>query len=152
MFLGICCCIVLPFNNKLFKSPSSHVLNRLSRHALCSLAFDLEEGFCSHKIGRATAAFIAVNSMVELEANALYILARSETKDFPDLPKETLKRFGLQYTTSLQTALRKLMKVKESREPQIKVDIAAAENAGSSKGNAGAVQHGGVSGTQLVDR
>ena len=74
------------------------MLNRLSRQTLCSLAFDMEEGFCSSRVGRTMAAFIVMDSMAELEAKALYNLASSETKDFPALPK---KRLGLQCTTSL---------------------------------------------------
>ena len=45
------------------------------------------------------AAFIAMDYKEELEENDLYNLA-SDTKDLPALPKETLKRFGLQCTIS----------------------------------------------------
>ena len=45
-------------------------------------AFDLEEGFYKNRVGGITAAFIAMDSMVELAAKALYNLASSETKDF----------------------------------------------------------------------
>ena len=44
------------------------------------------------------------------------------------------------------------MKVTESWEPQMEVDMTVGENMGSSKGNAGAVQHGKASHTQLVNR
>ena len=40
------------------------------------------------------------------------------------------------------------MKVTETQGPHVKVGSIAGENAGSSKVNSGAVQHGGVSGTQ----
>ena len=98
--LGIRRCIVLPSKSKSFKSPSSHVLKRLSRQVLCSLVFDLEEGFCSNKIGRTMAAFIP-----ELEVKTLYSLASSKTKDFPALPKGTLKRFGPRLQCSYNFAI-----------------------------------------------
>jgi hypothetical protein len=74
----------------------------------------LEEGFCSNRIVRATAAFIAMDSKEELEANVLCNLASLDTKNLPALPTGTLKRFGLQYTISSYEALRELIKVSES--------------------------------------
>ena len=63
---------------------------------LCSFALDLDEGFCSTRIGRTAAAFKAMHSRADLEANALYNLASSDTNDFPAFPQGTLKRFGFQ--------------------------------------------------------
>ena len=73
----------------------------LSRQQLCSLAFDLDEGFSSSSIGRTTAAFIAMDSIAELEAKALYNLASSDINDLPTLTKGVLKIFGLQCRISL---------------------------------------------------
>ena len=71
------------------------------RPSTVTLAAHARRGLITIILGRTTAAFIAMDSMAELEAKALYNLASSETKDFPALPKGTLKRFGLQCTTSL---------------------------------------------------
>ena len=50
------------------------------------MAFELREGFWSSKIGSTIAAFMAMDSMAEPVAKALYSLLSLETNDFPVLP------------------------------------------------------------------
>ncbi len=49
---------------------------------MCSLTLDFAEGFWSIRMGSTAAAFNAMLSMADPEANALYILPSSVTKLF----------------------------------------------------------------------
>ena len=49
--LGMHCCIVLTFLKSSFRFPSSYVFNRLYRHVMWSLAFNLQAGFWSRRMG-----------------------------------------------------------------------------------------------------
>ena len=54
------------------------------------MTLELQEDFWSSKIGSTIAAFMAMDSIVEPVAKALYSLPSSETKDFPVLPYRDL--------------------------------------------------------------
>ncbi len=53
-------------------------------------------GFCNRRMGMTVVAFMAIDSIAEEVAKAVYILASSETNCLPILPLGTLNRFGFQ--------------------------------------------------------
>lgn len=91
---------VLPSLISSIRSPFDHVFSRLSRHDVRSLAFGLQTGFCSRRMGISVAAFSAMDSKEEQVAKDLYNLASSEVNIFPTFPYGTLNEFDLQCTAS----------------------------------------------------
>ena len=72
----------------------------LSLHYVCSLLFEVADGFCRIKVGSTIKAFKATEFRSEFELNCFIQNVSSSIKAFPALPDGTLKIFLMKWTIS----------------------------------------------------